>query len=143
MEMVSSWTQGRGVWAMDRGGDRDKLLFSLIKNNRRFLIRLRNGRHLIWQGRSVNVLELARACPMLHRETINCVFSPGMCSKRHTACSESRISTSMPWPTASRRTCSAKKRASAAFFQSKTLRLVSVGYFLRKFWGNSCIQYQS
>jgi len=70
MEMVSSWTQGRGVWVMDRGGDRDKLLCPLIKNKHRFLVRLRNDRHLIWQGRSINVLDLARACPMLHLETI-------------------------------------------------------------------------
>ena len=43
IETVSQATQGKGVWVMDRGGDRDKLLFPLIKSKRRFLIRLGKG----------------------------------------------------------------------------------------------------
>ena len=70
IETVSQTTQGKGVWVMDRGGDRDKLLFPLIKGKRRFLIRLRKGRDLIYQGRSLDDLEIAQGCPMLYLESI-------------------------------------------------------------------------
>ncbi|MDD8026001.1 MAG: hypothetical protein PHI34_05775 [Acidobacteriota bacterium] len=55
---------------MDRGGDRDKLLFPLIHSRKRFLIRLRQDRHLIYQGQPLDVLEIARGCPLLYLESI-------------------------------------------------------------------------
>jgi hypothetical protein len=70
IETVSQATQGKGVWVMDRGGDRDKLLFPLIKTKRRFLIRLCKGRDLIYQGRALDDLEIAQGCPMLYLESI-------------------------------------------------------------------------
>jgi hypothetical protein len=70
IETVSQATQGKGVWVMDRGGDRDKLLFPLIKAKHRFLIRLRKGRDLIYQGRALDDLEIAQGCPMLYLESI-------------------------------------------------------------------------
>ena len=70
IETVSHYTQGKGVWVMDRGGDRDKLLLPLIKNKRRFLVRLRKGRDLIYQDRALDDLEIAQNCPMLFLESI-------------------------------------------------------------------------
>jgi hypothetical protein len=70
IETISQWTQGRGVWVMDRGGDRDKVLGDMLHNRRRFLVRLRKDRHLIYQGRTRAVLEIAQGCPMLYLETI-------------------------------------------------------------------------
>ena len=70
IETVNQATQGKGVWVMDRGGDRDKLLFPLIKTKRRFLIRLCKGRDLIYQGRALDDLEIAQGCPMLYLESI-------------------------------------------------------------------------
>jgi len=70
IETVSGATQGRGVWVMDRGGDRDKLLIPLIHDQRRFLIRLRKGRNLLYQGRALDDLEIAQGCPMLYLESI-------------------------------------------------------------------------
>jgi hypothetical protein len=70
IETISQATQGKGVWVMDRGGDRDKLLFPLIKNKHRFLIRLRQGRDLIYQGRALDGLEIAQGCPMIYLESI-------------------------------------------------------------------------
>jgi hypothetical protein len=70
IETISQWTQGRGVWVMDRGGDRDKLLGDMIHNGRRFLVRLRKDRHLIYQGRARAVLEIAQGCPMPYLESI-------------------------------------------------------------------------
>jgi Transposase DDE domain len=70
IETVSQATQGKGVWVMDRGGDRDKLLFPLIHSKKRFLFRLCQGRHLIYQGRALEDLEIAQGCPMLYLESI-------------------------------------------------------------------------
>jgi hypothetical protein len=70
IETVSSLTEGRGVWVVDRGGDREKLLWYLAKNKRRFLVRLRGDRHLVFHGRKVTALEIAQACPMLYAETV-------------------------------------------------------------------------
>jgi len=70
IETISRATQGRGVWVMDRGGDRDRLLFPLIHSKKRFLIRLRQDRHLVYQGRPLDVLEIARSCPLLYLESI-------------------------------------------------------------------------
>jgi len=36
---VRAHTQGRGIWAMDRGGDRRKLLEPLLERRERFVIR--------------------------------------------------------------------------------------------------------
>jgi hypothetical protein len=68
--MISQASRGRGVWVIDRGGDRDKLLFPLMKNKHKFLIRLNQGRFLIYQGRAMDDLEIARGCPMLYLESI-------------------------------------------------------------------------
>lgn len=70
IETISRATQGQGVWVMDRGGDRDRLLFPLIHSKKRFLIRLRQDRHLVYLGRPLDVLEIARSCPMLYLESI-------------------------------------------------------------------------
>jgi hypothetical protein len=70
IETVSSQTQGRGVWVLDRGGDREKLLWYLAKNKHRFLVRLRQDRHLVFHGRKIAALEIAATCPMLYSETI-------------------------------------------------------------------------
>lgn len=70
METISRFSQGRGVWVMDRGGDREAVLGEMIHNRRRFLVRLRQDRHLIYQGRTRAVLEIAQSCPMLYLESI-------------------------------------------------------------------------
>lgn len=70
IETVSQAAQGKGVWVMDRGGDRDKLLFPLIHSKKRFLIRLRQDRHLVYQGRPLDVFKIAQGCPMIYLESI-------------------------------------------------------------------------
>ncbi len=39
IEQLRAHTQGRGIWAMDRGGDRRKLLEPLLERRERFVIR--------------------------------------------------------------------------------------------------------
>jgi len=53
----------RGIWAMDRGGDRNKILDKFLdpKNPKRFVIRLTKKRDVVHRGRKKNCLDLARS----------------------------------------------------------------------------------
>ena len=68
--LVSRHTDGRGIWVMDRGGDRHKLYHPLLKDELRFLIRQRGDRDLLWRGRRVLARELAGRCRMLYAERV-------------------------------------------------------------------------
>ncbi len=60
----------RGIWVMDRGGDRHHLYYYLLPNKHRFMIRVRADRGLrIAQGVE-SAIDLARSCPMLFHETV-------------------------------------------------------------------------
>jgi hypothetical protein len=67
---VRTRTQERGIWVMDRGGDRNELMIPLLEDTRRFLIRLRGDRHLVYHGHRVSALDLATSCRMLYAERI-------------------------------------------------------------------------
>jgi hypothetical protein len=54
----------RGIYVMDRGGDRCRLYNPLMNNGLRFMIRLTGKRDLMVRGRKRNSLELAESCPM-------------------------------------------------------------------------------
>lgn len=70
MEMVSEATDKRGIWVMDRGGDRKDLMYPLSKRDCRFLVRLIGHRHLI-HGKNIGLArEIADSCPCLYRETV-------------------------------------------------------------------------
>ncbi len=60
----------RGIWVMDRGGDRRHLYQYLLPNKHRFLIRVRADRGLQTSQGIGSALELARSCPMLFHETL-------------------------------------------------------------------------
>lgn len=70
VEQVSGACAGRGIWVIDRGGDRRKLLKPLLEAGRRLLVRLVGSRHLLYRGRRVVARELAASCPMQYAETI-------------------------------------------------------------------------
>lgn len=61
---------GRGLWVMDRGGDRLKLLGPLLRLRQRFLIRLRGDRMLVFGQRRRSALEIARDCPLPYVEHV-------------------------------------------------------------------------
>jgi len=44
VDIISQYTQGRGIWVMDRGADRGKLYGPLLDRGLRFIIRLIGGR---------------------------------------------------------------------------------------------------
>jgi hypothetical protein len=70
IETIEKATGGRGIYVLDRGGDRGELINPLLRKKLRFIIRLVGDRDLVFRGRGREALDLARGCPMLHAETI-------------------------------------------------------------------------
>jgi hypothetical protein len=70
VETVSSRTAGRGIWVLDRGGDRREIIVPLLRWKCRFLIRLRGDRHLVVRRSKRSVEEIAAQCRRAYRETI-------------------------------------------------------------------------
>ena len=60
----------RGIWVIDRGGDRRYLYQYLLPNKHRFLIRVRADRGLQTAQGIDSAVNLARSCPMLFHETM-------------------------------------------------------------------------
>lgn len=70
VETIQGSAGDRGIYVMDRGGDRCRLYNPLLKKNLRFIIRLTGTRDLMFRGRKRNSLELAGSCPMLYHDQI-------------------------------------------------------------------------
>ncbi|HQF98887.1 MAG TPA: transposase [Candidatus Aminicenantes bacterium] len=66
---VSTKTQKRGIWVIDRGGDRGYLYQYLLHEGLRFIIRARSDRNLLAEQEE-SVLEAAQGCPMLFDEYV-------------------------------------------------------------------------
>ncbi len=67
---VAQHTGKNGIWVIDRGGDRLKLLEPLLSDERRFIIRMRGDRHVLYRGRERSMLDLALACPLPYADRI-------------------------------------------------------------------------
>jgi hypothetical protein len=67
---VERHTQGRGIYVIDRGGDRRKLLEPFLDKGLRFIIRSVGERHLIYRGENISAKDLSQRCPMLYIERI-------------------------------------------------------------------------
>jgi hypothetical protein len=70
MAAVSEACEGRGVWVIDRGGDRGELYADLIAKGRSFIIRQKGDRHLCWGLRIIETARLAADCPLSHATRI-------------------------------------------------------------------------
>ena len=70
VETIQSGVGQRGIYVMDRGGDRCRLYNPLLKKKLRFIIRLTGTRDLMFRGRKRHSLQLAQSCPMKFREQI-------------------------------------------------------------------------
>ena len=62
--------KSKGIWVIDRGADRRKVFENLLEHERRFIIRLKGDRHLLYRGKKVLALDLAKSCPILYSERI-------------------------------------------------------------------------
>jgi hypothetical protein len=65
-------TEGRGIFVLDRGGDRRRLYKQLLREETpvRFIIRQRGDRHVLHGGRLRETLELAETCKTPYAETV-------------------------------------------------------------------------
>jgi len=82
IEMVGKHTSNRGIWVIDRGGDRETLYSQLLRKNKlrlnkrgqdegkRFIIRMVGTRNLICGNKEQQTLELAAKCKYLYSETV-------------------------------------------------------------------------
>jgi hypothetical protein len=59
---VRRHTGDKGVWVMDRGGDRRTLLIPLLERQARFLIRMQGDRHVVFRGQRRTVADVATGC---------------------------------------------------------------------------------
>lgn len=70
VKTVQSATGGKGIYVIDRGADRNKILHPLLNRKARFIIRMVGTRHLVYRGRHIPTSELGERCPMLFKEQI-------------------------------------------------------------------------
>src|SRR5690606_16155565 len=60
----------RGIWVIDRGGDRINLFAPLLELKRQLLVNLLSNRLLIYNGNTVMASEVAHGCRCTHRKYI-------------------------------------------------------------------------
>lgn len=70
VDTVREAAGGRGIWVMDRGGDRGKLIKPFLDREMRFIVRLVGNRNLLARGREVLAQWLAQGCQLPYAETI-------------------------------------------------------------------------
>jgi hypothetical protein len=70
IERVGEDIKGRGIWVIDRGGDRGRLFKYLLESKKRFIVRLVGDRNLVYRGKEVLALSLAESCPLLYSERV-------------------------------------------------------------------------
>ncbi len=67
---IQSGAKRRGIYVIDRAGDRRILYNMLIDKQLRFIVRMVGDRNLLWRKRPVLAEKLARKCRMSYTETI-------------------------------------------------------------------------
>jgi len=70
VDTVAAATKQRGIYVMDRGGDREELLLPWLQRGLRWIVRMRGDRHLIVRGQRRAARELARGCAKHHETTV-------------------------------------------------------------------------
>ena len=69
IDQVGSAVQNRGIWVIDRGGDRDALYRPLLQYKRDFIIRMVGTRDLIYQEQKARSLWLAVGCRLNYKKS--------------------------------------------------------------------------
>lgn len=70
VDTVAAATDKRGIYVLDRGGDRSKLYLGLLARELRFIVRLVGDRHLMVRGRLRRAQDLARGVRLRYAETV-------------------------------------------------------------------------
>lgn len=70
MRTIHEAAQGRGIFVYDRGGDRKTIMHELLDHGSRMVIRQVGNRHVVFNGKLREELEVAEGCTMKYAETI-------------------------------------------------------------------------
>jgi hypothetical protein len=70
LDTVCEHTGRRGIWVLDRGGDRGNIIYPLLERKRRFIIRLVGDRNVVYRGNKQVAVELALRCPVPYQERV-------------------------------------------------------------------------
>jgi hypothetical protein len=70
IDTICSYIGKRGIWVMDRGGDRGELIKPFLEKSKKFLIRLVGNRHLIQEGKLRLAADIAAGCQCPYSETV-------------------------------------------------------------------------
>lgn len=71
IDQVRKHAEGRGIWAVDRGGDRQKLLEPLLNRGQRFVIRSTGQRHVKdRRNRTCSIAEVGAHCRLRHQAQV-------------------------------------------------------------------------
>jgi hypothetical protein len=70
VDAVASHVDRKGIWTIDRGGDRKRLLAGFLERLLRFVIRMNGDRHVVHEGVTKSMEEVAASCPCPHIRTI-------------------------------------------------------------------------
>lgn len=70
VDAIRGGAKKRGIYVIDRGGDRKELFNHFMDNDLRFIVRLVGNRNFLWRNRPVLAEKLARKCRMRYAETI-------------------------------------------------------------------------
>ena len=81
--LVSTATEKKGIWAIDIGGDRRKIIIPLLDNQLRFVIRQQGDRHILLpRGAKRSVEEASRWCRSTFEKIVE-VEREGHSEKKH------------------------------------------------------------
>jgi hypothetical protein len=70
IDAVAGHVGRRGLWIMDRGGDRINLFAPILDRKLRFLFRLVGNRNVVYKNTTLLAEAAARTCPMEHSKAI-------------------------------------------------------------------------
>jgi hypothetical protein len=70
INLVSRHVKKRGIYVIDRGGDRTTIIEPLLDKSLKFIIRLEGSRYLEYDHKLVITLDLANTCECPYKETI-------------------------------------------------------------------------
>lgn len=70
IDTIAGATKKRGIYVIDRGGDRDKLINPMLQNELQFIIRLVGTRNLLFRGKEMLARTIGDGCPMMYADTV-------------------------------------------------------------------------
>lgn len=70
IDRISAHTKDRGIYVIDRGGDRKILIEGLLRRNKRFIIRMVGKRDLMFDGVPINTRVLSDVVPLLYTDRV-------------------------------------------------------------------------